>query len=76
MDIDSRSSDDHGKTVLHLAVSSDNMTILVLLLRKGVNINAKVDHGRTVPHLAVKYRIVKIVQDLLENGAKMHGQSG
>ena len=51
--------------------------ILVLLLRKGGNINAKDDHGRTALHVAVKYGKVKMVQILLENRAKnWPGQSG
>ncbi|MCJ1428960.1 hypothetical protein MMC29_006873 [Sticta canariensis] len=54
VDIDTRQSDDHGKMAPHLAVSSDDKMILVLLLRKGAKINVEDDHGRTALHLAFK----------------------
>lgn len=59
-----------GRTALQVAVSSNNLNLVELLLARGANIQELDNMRRNVLHLAVANRNVDIICVLLKNGAK------
>ena len=63
---------EHGDTALHSACGAKQLDILILLLARGSNPNAKGCYGRTPLHYAVwegNARSVPLVRALIESGA-------
>lgn len=60
--------DDRGDTPLHFAVASNNISIVRMLLKKNIDVNAKNHDGKTALHYAVDESGLPIIQLLIENG--------
>ncbi|HVT62713.1 MAG TPA: ankyrin repeat domain-containing protein, partial [Legionellaceae bacterium] len=56
-------------TLLHLACSYNNTTIVALLLRYGADINFQDPDGETPLHTATQHKADAVIQYLLANGA-------
>jgi ankyrin repeat protein len=62
----------HGYTLLHACAQYDNPSLLKLLLKKGVPVNAVDKYNNSPLAVAVQYRKQEIVRILLQNGANIH----
>ncbi|OYU95786.1 MAG: hypothetical protein CFE21_11655 [Bacteroidetes bacterium B1(2017)] len=56
-----------GFTALHLAISFDNLELVMYLLKKGANINSKTSQGLTVFELARRYNAGEVMLYLENN---------
>lgn len=55
-----------GRTALHLAVASENLEVVELLLQRGANVNARSRQGKLTPlHVAAAQGSVDLVEHLL-----------
>jgi ankyrin repeat protein len=62
----------HGYTLLHACAQYDNPSLLELLLKKGVPVNAMDKCDNSPLAVAVQYSKQEIVRILLQNGANVH----
>ena len=63
--------DSKGNSYLHLSVINELMTIIELLLEKGININSQNDEGNTALHYAYNNYNIKIISLLIKNNAEL-----
>ena len=63
--------DDDGRTPLHIAAKVANLPGIILLLRKGVQVNRQDEKGKTALSLAGKYGPDTMAAVLVENGARL-----
>ncbi|KAL0635171.1 hypothetical protein Q9L58_005896 [Maublancomyces gigas] len=62
-----------GATVLHAAVSTDNLPMLKLLMDSGVNLESKDRSGKSALRVALDYKRHNMSSALLQRGAKTDG---
>ena len=58
-----------GDTCLHIAVMRENLRAVELLIKGGIDVNAKGDMGSTALHVAKYKGNDELIKFLLENGA-------
>ena len=64
--------EDHALTALHLAAQNCHSNVVVLLLDRGANIDAKADDQATPLHLAAQEGCTEVVVVLLARSAKIN----
>ena len=67
-DVDVNGTDDHGNTLLHLAVQQGNKRITKFLLRRGAKINVQNLQGNSLLHYAYCYNFEELAEYLKEKG--------
>ena len=68
--LDSR--DRHGNTVLHIAVQRQDVEMVQLLLKRGLNVNARNRAGETALHIACRLRNEEIAHFLLKKDMNLN----
>ena len=68
-------TDKNGFSLLHLAVKANQIDIVLLLLERGAEINARCKRGTTPLHVAVDFNNVEIINILAKNGANIDAKS-
>ena len=77
IELDQRSSNNYGNTVLRCAIKAPSLNIknINMLLDKGIDVNAKDQYGWTALHEAAQEGHENIVQTLLDNGAEVNAKN-
>jgi len=65
----------YGNSLLHCAVNERKVDVMELLIKKGVNIDAKNDYGNTPLHLAAITGDIATVECLIQNGADINARN-
>ena len=66
---------EEGKTLLHLAVEEDDISLVEYLLDKGVKVNVYDLHGDTPLHYAIRKGYTNLSQILIKNGADVNAKN-
>ena len=67
---DMSTTDEKGQILLHLAVESRSLQMVILLLNRGAAMSAQDYRGRTALHLAAERGIQKMVKLLIDTELK------
>ena len=71
---DVNAQDNHGDTLLHLAVRKHKFKVAKLLVDNGADVHAKDDKGQTLLHSAARRKDFKSVKFLIANGADVNAK--
>ncbi|QED23929.1 ankyrin repeat domain-containing protein [Candidatus Deianiraea vastatrix] len=66
--------ENHGNSLLHIAVLNQDLSMIKILLKYGANINAQDKGGATALHIAARGNLNTVVEALLEANADINIQ--